>query len=131
MENCWTGGSGYLMKRRCFAQMGLLRPRQSFTDYGIALASRGWVNGWYYPFLYQDHMDDPRSEHCRYRDEAGFQANRSLSAETFGIRTLEEFKRAHREGAVALQGASTDPRDYIGPKAFLRKVIAKVRVGRN
>src|SRR5687768_244136 len=61
MRNCWIEGSGYLMKRACVQKHGLLAADQSFTQYGMALARAGWVHGWYFPFLYQEHMDDPRS----------------------------------------------------------------------
>jgi hypothetical protein len=121
MVNCWTGGSGYLMKRQCLEVQGTLTQTQSFTDYGIELAKKGWINGWYFPFLYQDHMDDPRSVHCRYKTEEDFQKSPSLSAGTFGHKTLAQFRAAHHEGALDLQRASTNPWNYTGWRGKVRR----------
>ncbi len=59
LQNCWIEGSGYLMKRECLVENGLLKENGNFTDYCIQLARKGRINGWYYPFLYQEHLDDP------------------------------------------------------------------------
>jgi hypothetical protein len=61
LRSCWIEGSGFLMKRACIEDVGLLARRKTFSGYCAALAERGWVNGWYFPFLYQEHMGDPRS----------------------------------------------------------------------
>ena len=38
MQNLWVQGSGYLMKRRCVADIGPLKPKQTFTQYCIDVA---------------------------------------------------------------------------------------------
>jgi len=122
MQNCWTGGSGYLMKRRCIEQLGLLPAGQSFPGYCIQLAARGWVNGWYFPFLYQDHMDDPRSEHTNLKTDEDFQRLHPLTAKTFDVKTLEDWLEFNRQDARSLQRAGTDPRQYTGWRAKLRRL---------
>src|SRR5690606_32174319 len=67
MVNMWVEGSGYLMKRACVEKLGLLYGERGFSDYCIRVGRSGWVNGWMYPFLYQEHMDDPRAEHSALR----------------------------------------------------------------
>src|SRR5690606_28143542 len=55
MRNAWVAGSGYLMKRECIAKHGLLGEGESFTGYCVRIAREGWINGFYYPFLFEDH----------------------------------------------------------------------------
>ena len=114
LRNCWVEGSGYLMKRDCIAETGLLGEKTSFTNYCIELARRGWVNGWYFPFLYQEHMDDPCSAHCELKSDEDLLASPPLMAQRWGVRSLEEWRRCFRDEAVFLQTCSPDPRAYVG-----------------
>lgn len=127
MKNCWIGGSGYLMKRACFRVNSYLRLREEFTSYCIRLAHRNWINGWVFPFLYMDHMDDPRSTHCRFKTDADFRAARSLSAISHGHKSLKEFMEAHIIEARRLQAADPDPRAYVGWHAWRRRQLLRVR----
>jgi GT2 family glycosyltransferase len=123
MRNCWVEGSGYLMKRQVLDQMGLLRERESFTSYCIRAAAQGFLHGWYYPFLFQEHMDDPRVPHTGMRTEADFQRLRPLSAKTFRIDTREAWIKRLKYSAWSLQACSFDPADHLGLKARLRRKI--------
>jgi glycosyltransferase involved in cell wall biosynthesis len=127
MRNCWVEGSGYLMKRRCIVENGLLSEDRSFTRYGIELATRGWVNGWYFPFLYQEHMDDPCSAHCDLKTDDDIVNRPPLMAQRWGVRSLAEWRNCFREEAVALQQASPDPRAYVGWRRRLGTVRKRIR----
>lgn len=126
MRNCWVGGSGYLLKRAVLDGLGPLRPKDSFTTWGIRSAAKGWINGWYFPFLYMDHMDDPRSVHCRYRTEADFQGARSLSAIRHGIHSLADFVVVSKREALYLQTASFNHRDYLGLRPWVRSKFRRI-----
>lgn len=112
LANCWVEGSGYVMKRACVAQAGLIRERESFTRYCIRLAKLGWDNGWYYPFLYQEHMDDPRAAHSLLKSDADLQKYLPLSARNFGARTLSEWQAQLQRSARIVQEAPQDPRAF-------------------
>ena len=112
--NCWIGGSGYVMKRKCVKDLGLIRDEESFPAYCIRLALRGWQNGWYYPFLYQEHMDDPRSANCVFKNDEQFLAQRGLSAVQNNVRSLAEWAEQLRNSAHYVQAADPDPRKHIG-----------------
>ncbi|MEO6434597.1 MAG: glycosyltransferase family A protein [Tepidisphaeraceae bacterium] len=122
MLNPWVAGTGHVMKRACYLQHGPMRDKQSFPNYCVHLGVAGWVNGFYYPFLYMENMDDPRSPFTRLKTEADYQANRSLSAARFGIQTLEQFRA--RQGVLALevQRAHPDARRYHGWRHKLGRV---------
>jgi hypothetical protein len=54
------------------------------TAYWSIMASRGYVNGFYYPLVYQEHMDDTRSRHCllpRQYFDATYRTRLGLSQE--------------------------------------------------
>lgn len=127
MQNLWIEGSGYLMKRACQQAVGLLRPKQSFTMYGVEAARRGWINGWIYPFLYQEHMDDPRAEHSGLKSEDDIERYLPLSARANGVRTLAEWDAQLRRSARTLQEAPIDPR-YSSPwRVRLRMISTRLR----
>jgi glycosyltransferase involved in cell wall biosynthesis len=121
MRNCWVGGSGYMMKRTLMKDLGPLRRTESFTDWCNRAASRGHINGWYFPFLYMDHMDDPRSEHCRYQNEDDFCRDRGLTAVNHGISSLADLTAACKREAIYLQTAPWDPRLHTGWRHWVKR----------
>ena len=125
--NCWVPGSGYVMKRKLFEQLGKIRPDESFTSYGIRAAKAGWINGWHFPFLCQEHMDDPRSPYTRFRCEDDFLRDRPLSAIVHNVNSLEEWKDRVRWIARYVQAAPYDPSHFIGWRAKLRRGMKRLR----
>jgi hypothetical protein len=126
MRNCWVEGSGYLMKRAIIDKIGTLRD-ESFTSYCTRAAAAGYVNGWYYPFIYQEHMDDPRVPHTGMVTEEDFKRLAPLSAKTFKIHTKQDWINRLKYSAWSLQACSFDPKDYMGWRAKLRRAAGKVR----
>lgn len=123
MRNCWIEGSGYLMKREVLDELKGLRDGETFTDFCIGAASLGYVNGWYYPFLYQEHMDDPRAEHTGMKTEDDFHRLAPLSAKSFGIKNRHQWTERLKKSARKLQEYSIDPDDFTGRRA---RIIKKV-----
>jgi hypothetical protein len=122
LRNLWVEGSGYLMKRACVDQLGLLPADMSFPTYCKRLARAGWIHGWYYPFLRQEHMDDPRSPYSLADDDALARGS-SLTAEARGIRTRADRIRQIHDFAVHCQTASLDPADFVGWRAGVRRLV--------
>lgn len=127
MRNAWVAGSGYLMKRRCITRHGLLREGESFSGYCIRLAREGWINGFYHPFLFEDHMDDPRSVHTHYRTDADFQRLRPLTADVYGAGTLNEWSESIRRNARLLQESPVDARQFQGWRRRLHRVRERLK----
>lgn len=123
LRNLWVQGSGYLMAREVVERTGLLGPDESFTNYCIRTARTGAVNGFYYPFVAEDHMDDPRSPHTLIHSDADLADRMPLSAKANGVSTVAEWTEQLKRSAYVLQAASLDPRSYAGWRA-------KVRAGR-
>jgi hypothetical protein len=127
MLNCWVQGSGYVMKRSVIAQLGLLRATESFTDYCVRAAAAGWINGWYFPFIHEEHMDDPRSAYSVFTSDEDFVRNRPLSAIKDDVRSLEEWKNRVHWMARSVQAAPYDPRQYIGWRAKARVSAYRIK----
>lgn len=127
MQNAWVAGSGYLMKRACIERQGLLRAGESFPGYCIRLARAGWLNGFYYPFLFEDHFDDPRSTFTQYTSDEAFRRLRPLSADTYGARTVAEWTESIRRNARLLQEAPIDPKHFSGWRRRMRSVGDRLR----
>lgn len=119
LRNPWIQGSGYLMKRSVVDRLGLLKTGQSFTHYLTDAAILGYVNGWYYPFLHEEHLDDPRSEFTGLRTDDDLRDRMPLSARNRGIGTLDAWEQQMRNSARQLQEASPDVRDHASPKRRL------------
>ena len=93
MTHAHVQGSGYVMKRAVVESNGGLRERESFTRWCHRASGAGWLIGFPYPFVHEEHMDDARSTYYAYRTDEEFLANMPLSARRFGVRSLEEWRR--------------------------------------
>ena len=127
MRNLWVQGSGYLLPRGLVQAHGHLRPEESFTAYCIRLARAGAVNGFYHPFVPEDHMDDPRSPHTLIRDDHDLLERMPLSAKANGVTTVEQWIAQLQQSAFVLQTASLDPRVHAGWRRRWLGVRRRVR----
>ncbi len=126
--NMWVEGSGYLMKRQCREQMGLLRGHQTFTTYCIQAACAGWHNGWVFPFLYQEHMDDPRAEHSELKSDEDLTEVLPLSAQVNGVTSLVEWQEQLRRSARIVQSAPYSRFYWSKPRRLLRRALVNLRI---
>jgi GT2 family glycosyltransferase len=129
MLNCWVQGSGYVMRRRVFEQLGPLKKAETFTDYCIRASAAGWINGWPLPLIHIEHMDDPRSEYTRFGSEEEFVRNRPLTAINHRVHTLAEWRNHAHWIARSLQQAPYNPRLYAGWRAKLRRGVVRLKRG--
>ncbi len=123
MQNCWVCGSGTIMKRECIKMNGLLINNSNFSEYAIKLAQKSWINGWYYPFIYQEHMDDPRTPHTRLKTEDDFKLHKPLTAINFNVLSRDEWIAWLHRDARNLQKAPIDPRYYLPWRRRMRKLL--------
>lgn len=128
MRNLWVQGSGYLMRRALVTANGLLGPEESFTGYCIRLARTGAVNGFYHPFVPEDHMDDPRSPHTLIHDTHDLLDRMPLSAKANGVTTVEQWTAQLQQSALVLQAASLDPRAHEGWRLKAKSLERRIRM---
>lgn len=127
MLNLWTEGSCFLMKRACRDAQGLLAQGQSFPQYCKKLALSGWVNGYHYPFIKYENLDDPRSPYTLIRSEADLERFLPLTAQYNGVRTVQEWTDQLRRSAYNAQSASPDPNDWRGWPQLKRSLRFRIR----
>ena len=127
LRNHWVQGSGYLLPRAFVARHGLIQDEQTFTDYCIELARHGAINGWLYPFVREENMDDPRSPMTLLPDDEALRRRLPLTAQTLGITSVDDWAQQEHESAVAVQAASLDLRQYSGWRAKMRNVRKRLR----
>ena len=123
-----TCGSGILVKRSMFKRFGPMTGK-STTQLWWKMAMGGAVNGFYYPLVLQEHMDDPKSSYSVLKDEASYQAAKSV---TFGISlegqdTLEDRWKQREEMLAILHDAPYDVRYYVGWRAKVHTFGEKIR----
>lgn len=127
MRNHWVQGSGYLAKRELVERIGPIPEHGSFAGWCLSAARLGYVNGWYHPFLPEDHMDDPRSPNTIYHTDEDFLARRPLSAKATGVTTIAEWTEQMRHSARVVQAASLDLREYEGWRKRRRDMVRRAR----
>jgi GT2 family glycosyltransferase len=121
MRHVHVQGSGYVMKRKVYSDQGPIRRSESFTHYCNRAAAMGWQNGWYFPFIHEEHMDDARSAYYPYATNEAFMANRPLSAVNFGVRSLEEWKARSAWLARRLQEDRSEGKSWVGWRRLVRR----------
>jgi len=123
MTHAFVQGSGYVMKRAVYQQLGPIKEQESFTTYGIRAAYHGWINGWYHPFIRHDHMDDARSPNYPFKNDEDFRKQLSLSKANFSISSIAQAQQFSRNLARRVQEEIIDPRNHFG----WRKILSKMR----
>jgi GT2 family glycosyltransferase len=127
LQNFWVQGSGFVMKRSCVERHGPVRRKESFTNYCVRLALAGWINGWYYPFVTEEHMDDPRSPHTRFRTDEDLRRRPPLTARRNGVTTVAEWQEQVKRSAHRSQAAPLDPKYFRGWGLRRRTLVLRLR----
>jgi glycosyltransferase involved in cell wall biosynthesis len=123
----WTCGTGLLIKRETFRRFGPIQ-KSATTGYWLKIAAAGYINGFYYPLIYQEHMDDPRSEHCGYHAASFDEAYKHSFGYQQGIITsIDEYKKLHKNILENLLTGPCEPSYYCGWRARCRRAAGRIR----
>jgi glycosyltransferase involved in cell wall biosynthesis len=127
----WVCGSGFILKRETFLRQGLWKKGANVgtTHYFLKMALAGYINGWYYPLVYQEHMDDPKSSYCMIKDEESFCKYQNI---TYGLKQRRYSDIAgrlerRREIVRNLLDDPCDPRYYVGWRSRLTRLKGRMR----
>ena len=128
LRHPWVDGSALLVKRKVYMKYGPCRDKEYLTKFWLRLALAGYINGFYYPLIYQEHMDDIRSRHNRLRKMSFAEAYKYIPACQAGrIRDLQTYKKLHEDILNNLLEGSFDPNFYCGWRACCRRLLEKVK----
>jgi glycosyltransferase involved in cell wall biosynthesis len=122
LRHPWTGGAGLLVKTETYRRLGPIG-KNATTSYWIHMAAAGYINGFYYPLVYQEHMDDPRSRHTLLRDAESLEKYLPVSARNFGVRTVEQWVDFLKKDARRLQRSSGNARSYMGWRRKFKQLV--------
>ena len=126
-RNHWVQGSGYLLKREWIDRHGLLSEGQSWTEYCLDLALDGAINGFPLPLIFEDHMDDPRSEHTLLKTDEDLFRRAPLSLSRNRVLDLGDWEARMKRSASGVQSAPVDLRHWKGWRRRLRNIRSKLR----
>lgn len=124
----WTGGTGLLIKRADFERFGPI-PGKTTTQYWLKMAAAGRVNGYYYPLICIEHMDDLMSAHSRLKTDAGVRAQAAVTV-TLQLRHLDNVQALAQWRAEIIRNLLDDPYDprrYLGWRRKLRNIKDNLR----
>lgn len=125
----WIDGSALLVKRAVYEKFAPCGDTEYLSGFWLRLARAGYVNGFYYPLIYQEHMDDPKSRYTRLKDEANYQEARK---ETYGLKlhkldTLDERWRFREKVLRNLLDDPWDPKYYTGWRRCLQRMRIRLK----
>ena len=123
----WTCGTGLLIKRETFRKIGPMRGKTT-SQYWLKMATAGYINGFHYPLIYQEHMDDPKSRYCLIRDKESFE---TAAAVTVGLQAgrykdLRGRLQWRQEIIRNLMDDPYDPRYYVGWRRKFRSIRNRI-----
>ncbi|MHC4083584.1 MAG: glycosyltransferase family 2 protein [Planctomycetota bacterium] len=127
LRHPWICGTGLLIKRETFEKFGPIQ-NIATTQYWVKMATASYVNGFYFPLIHVEHMDDPKSKHSMLKDEESYQAAKKV---TFNINSpgQETFACRWRWRQEVLDNLLDDPWDvkyYVGWRGKVRILQAKL-----
>ncbi len=125
LRHPWTCGTGVLIKRETYLKNGPM-PGDTTTEYWIKLAKKGMINGFYYPLVYQEHMDDPKSLHTVLKDEEYFQKEKYTTVSARQFDTLKDARRNCERIIDLLLCGPWEVKYYTGWRRMLDKIAGKL-----
>ena len=115
------------MKRSTFIKYGQWQsgPSVGTTDYFLRIALGGEINGWYYPFVLQEHMDDPKSTFTVLRSDSDV---RQWYDVTYVLRehNIRDMQSRLKRRDTVLENLNSGPWDakwYVGWRRYWLKLL--------
>lgn len=119
LRHPWTCGTGLLLKRSTFQKFGPFRDKAT-TEYWLNISKYGFINGFYYPLIFQDHMDDLRSPNNILRSEHSMSFEDAYKhSYGYNIGAMKDKAGSHRLHSRILRRLMCGPWEaeyYCGPK---------------
>ena len=128
LRHPWTCGTGFLIKRETYLKYSPMAGNAT-TDFWIKLAKHNMINGFYYPLIFQEHMDDPKSQYSVLKDEESFQTAKEFTAfiSLQKLKTLQDMWKIRERIINNLLCSPWDVKYYIGWRGKIRNLKEKMR----
>jgi hypothetical protein len=87
------GGTGFVVRREVATRYLSGRSHgRAFPIDRIRMTRDGLISGWFFPLLFAEHMDDPRSEFCLMRTAEDMSETAALTARARGFDTPARYQ---------------------------------------
>ena len=128
LTNIGIGGTAFLMQKK-LALKYLVKDHNG-TAFPIdreRMSAGGYCSGWYFPLIWAEHMDDPRSAYCVNKDDTSEDMS-ALSAKVRGFKTRLEFLDWIKTDADKILASDTSNQinKYKFHKSIAGRVINKI-----
>jgi hypothetical protein len=102
LRNIIIGGTAFLMRREYAEKYFVADPTgREFPIRRIEMTADGLISGWYFPLVWAEHMDDPRSRHCMMNRAGGAGDHAALTARVRNIRDPAQYLEWIKQDASA------------------------------
>lgn len=127
LRHPWTGGGAGLVKLKTVRECGPLESNGT-TNYWNRMALKGYVNGYYFPLIYVEHMDYPWSEHYAFSRRLQEGIEMSITYKSRGIRTLDDAKAWHQAVVRNILDDPWDVKYHVGWRNKLRRIRRRLHI---
>lgn len=127
----WTCGTGLLVKNDTYRRLGPIESK-AMTKYWLQMATAGYINGFYYPLIYQEHMDDPKSRYAAIKTEEDFAKARQTTV-GLGAGQYDDMEGRFGWRQEIVRNLLDDPYDpayYTGLGHKVRRLKKKLGIGK-
>lgn len=128
LRHPWTCGTGLLIKHETFKKFGPIQ-KKATTEYWLKLALKGYINGFYYPLIYQEHMDDPKSKYCLVTDDKSVRKMREITyvLHEHNIKSMQDRWKRRKLVLGNLNGGPWEAKYYVGWRKKMGRMIARIK----
>ena len=128
----WTCGTGLLVKNETYQRLGPIESK-AMTKYWLQMATAGYINGFYYPLIYQEHMDDPKSRYAAIKTQEDFAKARQTTV-GLGAGRYDDMEGRFGWRQEIVRNLLDDPYDpayYTGLGHKVRRLKKKLAIGKS
>lgn len=122
----WTGVGAGLIKVKTLRECGPLESSRT-TNYWRRVAQRGYVNGYYLPLIFVEHMDYPWSEYFRYADKFDKWLEISTGAKRHNIRSIEDARAWHQIVVNHILDSHWDVKYHVGWRRKVQNLKNRIK----
>ena len=127
LRHPWTCGTGVLIKLDVYARVGPITAN-AMTGYWLRMASAGYINGFYYPLILQEHMDDPKSPHSMFSRVSFEEAYRdSYGYRWAGITDMKRYMESRQQALDNLLDGSYEASSYTGWRGKWNRTVRRMK----
>lgn len=128
LRHPWTCGTGLLIKQETFKKFGPIQ-KKATTQYWLKLALKGYINGFYYPLICQEHMDDPKSKHSLVTNDKSVSEMRDITyvLREHNIKNMQDRWERRKLVLENLNSGPWEAKYYVGWRKKMGRMKVRIK----